>query len=321
MRVLLSLMLASCAFSRSRNDASALIQAVTDTAKMAKSYRIEGSMQDSSYSHSQSATFTLLTRAPLEVRFQQIGGATPATIVCDTNNALVYSPPLNLYRTQPVSQGELCSPIVGDWRSLASTLKSPVLAGRRTVEIGGRTSDCELVRGKSEATPPLSGDIKRELCIDMSTNLIVSEKDRYRDSARTYTYNKIERDIDMTPDIFVLKLPTGSKSTPYDLPVPERLGSLNMSRDPGISMPRIVRKQDPAYDEASRSGRISGTVVPYVVIDTNGVPSEIAVFRHLTPGLETAAIQAINQWRFTPATKNNQPIAVGAMIEVNFKLR
>lgn len=318
MRLPLLLMLVCCAFSRDRDDASALIQSVSDTANNTKTWRIEGSIEDSGLRSP--GTFTLLMQAPGEVRFQQIGGSTPAIIVCDTANAWVYSPPLNLYRTQPVSRS-LCTPIVGDWKSLTSTLKSPVFAGRRTIEIGGRTTDCELVRGKSDATPPLSGGIKRELCIDTGRNLIISEKDQYRGFVRSYIYSKIERDIDMLPDVFVLKLLPGSEPTPYDLPVPERLGTLNMNRDPGISMPRLVSKREPVYDEASRRARIEGTVLLYVVIDTNGAPSEIRVFRHLAPGLDASAIEAVKPWRFTPATKDNQPTAVGAMIEVNFKMR
>jgi TonB family protein len=319
MRYLLALIFVFCAFSRGRDDGSALIQSVVDTASSTKTWRIDGSIEDSHYVHP--ATFTLFMRAPAEVRFQEVGSPIPAVIVCDTENAWVYSPPLNRYRTQPVSESTLCSQIVGNWKSLASTLKSPVLAGGRTVEIGGRQTECELVRGKSEATPPLSGDIKHELCIDKNTNLIVSEKDEYKGSSRTYTYRTIERDIDMAPDVFVLKLPPGSEPTPYHLPLPERLGSLSMPREPGTEMPRIVSKQDPVYDEASRRTGIQGTVVLYVVIDSDGVPSETDVFRHLTPGLDASAIEAVRHWRFAPATKNNQPIALGSMIEVNFKLR
>src|SRR5579863_8693865 len=123
MRLLLSLALVSCAFSRGRNDGSALIQAVTETAKMAKTWRIEGSIQESQ--HAQPATFTLLMRGTAEVRFQQNGGSTPAVIVCDKANVWVYSPPLNRYRTQPISQDALCSPIASDWKYLSSSLQSP----------------------------------------------------------------------------------------------------------------------------------------------------------------------------------------------------
>lgn len=316
MRLLLSLMLVSCASSQSRKDASTLIQSVADTANNTKTWRVEGSIEDSS--HVGPATFDLFMRAPAEVRFQQIGGSTPAIIVCDTANVWVYSQPLNLYRTQPFYEHALCSPVVVDWKSLASTLKSPVLAGHRTIEVGGQSIDCEVIRGKSNATLPLSGEVKRELCIDTSRNLIVWEKDRFKDSARTYTYSKIERDIDMPPDIFVLELPPGGKPTPYDLPVPERLGTLNASRD-GITMPRILSKLDPIYDEASRRAGIEGTVVLWVVVDANGFPIQIDIYRHLNPGLDASAVQAVKQWRFTPALKNNQPIAIGAMIEVNFR--
>jgi TonB family protein len=172
-----------------------------------------------------------------------------------------------------------------------------------------------VVRGKSDATTPLSGEFKRELCIDTRTNLILLEKDQYKDSSRTYAYSKIERDIDMTPDVFVLELLPGSKPTPYDLPVPELPG---LARDPGITMPRILSTQWPQYDKASRSARIEGPVDLWVVIDTKGVPSEVEIYRHLTPGLDASAIQAVKQWRFSPATKNNQPVAVGQMIRINF---
>lgn len=314
MRLLLSLIFVSCAFSQSRKDASALIQSVVDTANQAKTWRIEGSSEDSHFVHS--AAFTLFMRAPAEVRFREVGGPTPAIIVCDTDNAWVYSPPLNLYQTRPVSESTLCSPIVGDWKSLSSTLKSPILAGRRTIKVGGRTTECELVRGKSDATPPLSDDIRRELCIDTNTNLIVSEKDDYGDFTRSYTYSKIERDIDMTPDIFVLELLPGSKSTPYDLPVPEAPG---LSRDPDVTMPRIRSTRSPTYDRASLSAKIEGTVVLWAVIDTNGVPSEVDVYRHLSPGLDVSSVEAVKQWRFTPAMKSNQPIAVGQMIQITLR--
>ena len=57
-----------------------------------------------------------------------------------------------------------------------------------------------------------------------------------------------------------------------------------------------------------------------MVIDENGVPSDLRVFRPLTPGLDLQAIKAVQQWRFTPAMKNGQPVAIAVLIEVNFRL-
>jgi hypothetical protein len=42
----------------------------------------------------------------------------------------------------------------------------------------------------------------------------------------------------------------------------------------------------PFYDEDSRKARIEGTVVLYVVIDPRGIPSEVEVFRPLSPQSE-----------------------------------
>ncbi len=241
MRLLLSLLLVSYAFSRDRNDASALIQSVADTASSAKSWRIEGSIEDSPYV--QPATFTFYMRAPVEVRFQQIGGFTPAIIVAIWRMLDLFAAPQSL--PDSASSESTLSPIVGDWKSLASTLKSPVLAGRRPSRSAAGRTECELVRGKSEATPPLSGEIKRELCIDTSTNLIFSEKDESKDSVRTYTYSKLERDIDMTPDVFVLGTSPGKQVDDLRSTGPGVAG-LVCSRS-GISMPRLSQTRWPPF--------------------------------------------------------------------------
>lgn len=229
MRLLFSLALAYCCFAENRKDAAALVQAVADMASSTKTWRIEGSVEDSEYKPP--ATFSLFMRAPAEVRFEENNSRIPAIIVCDTANAWVYSPPLNRYRMQPASESTLCSPIVGDWKSLPITLKSLELAGHRKLEIGGKTIDCQMVRGKSEAKPPLSGEIKRELCVDANSGLILWEEEKFSGARRTYTYTKIDRDIVMAADVFMPVLPPGSQSTPYELPMPVRLGFPIMGDD------------------------------------------------------------------------------------------
>jgi protein TonB len=57
------------------------------------------------------------------------------------------------------------------------------------------------------------------------------------------------------------------------------------------------------------------------VIGTNGAPSEVLVYRPLSPDLDAQAVNAVRQWRFKPATKNGSPIALAVEIEVNFQLR
>jgi len=44
------------------------------------------------------------------------------------------------------------------------------------------------------------------------------------------------------------------------------------------------------------------------------------VVRGLGLGLDEEALKAISQWKFQPAAKDGQPVAVQATIEVNFRL-
>ncbi|HXE15331.1 MAG TPA: energy transducer TonB, partial [Bryobacteraceae bacterium] len=58
-----------------------------------------------------------------------------------------------------------------------------------------------------------------------------------------------------------------------------------------------------------------------LVIDADGQPQDIRVLRSLDPGLDQKAIEAVRQWSFEPATKDGEPVAVQATIEIHFKLK
>ncbi len=84
--------------------------------------------------------------------------------------------------------------------------------------------------------------------------------------------------------------------------------------------PELIQKVEPAYSEEARAAKYQGTVVLGVVIGTDGTASQMRVVKSLGLGLDEKAIEAVQQWRFKPATKNGAPLAVQAVIEVNFKL-
>ncbi len=86
------------------------------------------------------------------------------------------------------------------------------------------------------------------------------------------------------------------------------------------SAPSIVRKVDPEYSEKARKAKLNGTVLLRIVIDTNGKVARTAVVRGLGMGLDQKAIEAVLRWKFQPALKNGTPVAVIAMVEVNFHL-
>jgi TonB family protein len=318
MLVLLLAMIAWTSSAETHADAASLLREVAEAATSAQSWHIEGSIEESG-THG-TASFTLVMRSNNQTRFEQIGGSTPVTIVCGSGGTWIYSPPLNRYRTLSSPEDPVCSQVVGDWKSMPVGLKSPSAAGHKVIELGNQVVDCKLVRGYSEPKLPSAGRVKRTLCIDMSRHLIVWDKAETKYGSRTYTYSRIERNADVPADAFIFDPPPQSRQTPYELPVPRPLGSRSMPSDSDVSLPQLVSRKDPVYDEASRKARIEGTVILYVVIDPRGIASEVDVFRPLSPKLDQAAVECVRQWHFAPGTKGSQPVAVATLIEINFKL-
>lgn len=88
----------------------------------------------------------------------------------------------------------------------------------------------------------------------------------------------------------------------------------------GVIAPRIIRKVNPEYSDEARKAKHQGTVILYVEIDTDGNIRKIEVRIGLGLGLDEKAVGAIKQWKFSPGTKNGQPVIVGAIVEIIFRL-
>lgn len=88
----------------------------------------------------------------------------------------------------------------------------------------------------------------------------------------------------------------------------------------GVSAPRAIFAPDPEYSEEARKAKWQGTVVLWVVIGPDGKPRDVRVQRSLGMGLDEKAIEAVRTWKFDPAKKDGQPVAVQVNVEVNFRL-
>ena len=88
----------------------------------------------------------------------------------------------------------------------------------------------------------------------------------------------------------------------------------------GVSAPKPLYTPDPEYSEEARKSKYQGVVVLWLVIGPDGRPHEIRVARPLGMGLDEKAIEAVRTWRFDPARKDGQPVAVQMNVEVSFRL-
>ena len=89
---------------------------------------------------------------------------------------------------------------------------------------------------------------------------------------------------------------------------------------PELSPPTPEQKREATYSEDARIAKHQGSVLVSIVIDTDGSVRNVKLIRSLGFGLDEAAYDAVRSWRFKPALKDGQPVAVTANVEVNFRL-
>jgi protein TonB len=88
----------------------------------------------------------------------------------------------------------------------------------------------------------------------------------------------------------------------------------------GVTVPRLIYSPEPVFSDEARKAKTQGVVVLMLVVGKDGRPSDIYVQRSLGMGLDEKAIEAVNHWRFHPATLNGQPVATQIAVEVEFHL-
>jgi len=96
----------------------------------------------------------------------------------------------------------------------------------------------------------------------------------------------------------------------------------NPSIPSDVRLPIPIYKPEPEYSEEARKARYQGAVRLFIEIDATGhvMPASTRVIRSLGLGLDETAAECVSRWRFKPATKGGNPIAVQAEVTVNFRL-
>ena len=84
--------------------------------------------------------------------------------------------------------------------------------------------------------------------------------------------------------------------------------------------PQLLEKTDPEYSEEARLAGLEGAVTLTGTITEQGVPRDMRVTGSLGFGLDEKALAAVQQWRFTPGTRQGQPVPVVMTVTVDFRL-
>ena len=86
-----------------------------------------------------------------------------------------------------------------------------------------------------------------------------------------------------------------------------------------LSSPVAMRTADPAYPLELMRHNVQGTVTLYAVIRSDGSVSDVKVLASVDDRLDEYASAALARWRFRPATKNGNPVALETVVVIPFR--
>jgi TonB family protein len=86
------------------------------------------------------------------------------------------------------------------------------------------------------------------------------------------------------------------------------------------SKPVMLSSPRPAYPPDLRIAGIEGSAVVDFVVDPNGVPTRLKIYRQTNAEFGSAAMASVAQWRFSPGRKNGSPAWVHIQIPIVFSV-
>ncbi|HEY7725566.1 MAG TPA: TonB-dependent receptor [Anaeromyxobacteraceae bacterium] len=89
--------------------------------------------------------------------------------------------------------------------------------------------------------------------------------------------------------------------------------------EPVVRPPVLVRAVEARYPPGALAARLEGEVGLELTVGLDGLPSDVTVVRSAGPEFDAAAIEAVTQWRFTPARQGGEPVAVRITVPFAFR--
>ena len=86
-----------------------------------------------------------------------------------------------------------------------------------------------------------------------------------------------------------------------------------------MKYPEKLRDVRPVYPQIAISAHVEGRVIIEAIVAVDGKVKDARILRSI-PLLDRAALDAVNQWVFSPTLLNGVPVPVIITVSVDFKL-
>jgi TonB family protein len=131
----------------------------------------------------------------------------------------------------------------------------------------------------------------------------------------------VQADVRLTVGGLNERITVAAQGTPMPAAPAIARGARPIRVGGNVQATTLIQQVKPVYPGFLQAQGIEGTVVLSAIISKQGFPTSLKVLKN--PGNEefvTAAITAVEQWRYQPTLLNGEPIEVLTTIQVDFKL-
>lgn len=113
----------------------------------------------------------------------------------------------------------------------------------------------------------------------------------------------------------------GVAQTPPDAPAPADAPADTPAPAPVLTPPRLAQFVEAEYPEAARAAGLEARVLVELVVGTDGRVQDAKVVEPAGQGFDEAALAAVRQFVFEPATKDGKPISARVRYPYVFEMR
>ena len=89
----------------------------------------------------------------------------------------------------------------------------------------------------------------------------------------------------------------------------------------GVTQPTLIHNVQPQYTQEAKLERVQGTIEIVITVKADGTVEFVRFNKTLGYGLDEKAREAVEQWLFSPGTKDGKPVGVTTSVSINFSLR
>lgn len=129
--------------------------------------------------------------------------------------------------------------------------------------------------------------------------------------------------------VFLLSVAVGGAAMAVAIEPPSSVQAADQAQSYGqvykigkeVIAPVLISSAEPEFPQAEKGkkSKFDGTCLVGLVVDPSGTVHDVHIKRSLRPDFDESAIKAVEQYRFKPAMRAGEPVAVALNVEVHFQ--